>query len=103
MFGWHWHPHTTKIIPVSDVSITNCLAIPKKLFYYNSQTTRTSVPVVYPKEGKMKMSAVDQLIKYIMELTPEQVDKIISQLPRLSALLEESSQPYPPEQTSQIQ
>ena len=45
----------------------------------------------------------EKLLSYIMSLTPEQVEKIINHLPRLTALLEESCQPYPLEQSSQIQ
>lgn len=50
-----------------------------------------------------RMSAVDELIKYILSLTPEQVNKVVSQIPRLTELLEEPSQPCPQEQTSQTQ
>ena len=49
------------------------------------------------------MSDTEKLISYIMSLTPEQADKIIRQIPRLTALLEESLQPCPPEQSSQNQ
>ena len=45
------------------------------------------------RKGDAKMSAVDTLVKYILTLTPEQVDKVVSQLPRLTGLLSESSQP----------
>ncbi len=54
-----------------------------------------------PHGRKIKMSAVDELIKYILELTPEQVDKVVNQLPRLTELLSKSSQPCPQEQFSQ--
>ncbi len=37
------------------------------------------------------MSAIDQLLTYIRSLTPEQVDKVLRHLPRLVALLEETS------------
>lgn len=37
------------------------------------------------------MSAIDQLLTYIRSLTPEQVDKVLCHLPRLVALLEETS------------
>ncbi len=37
------------------------------------------------------MSAVDKLISYILELKPEQVEKVLQHLPRFVALLEESS------------
>lgn len=49
------------------------------------------------------MNDTERLISYILTLTPEQADKIIRQLPQLTALLEESLQPYPSEQSSQIQ
>lgn len=49
------------------------------------------------------MSDTEKLISYILTLTPEQADKIIRQMPRLTALLEESSQPCPPEQSLQTQ
>ncbi len=64
--------------------------------------SRTNVPIPLRKENK-KMSAVDKLISYIMTLTPEQVDKVVNQLPRLSALLGESDQPCHQEQFSQKQ
>lgn len=35
------------------------------------------------------MSAIDQLISYIIKLTPEQADKVLKHLPRLVALLDE--------------
>lgn len=37
----------------------------------------------------------EELLSYIRNITPEQVDKIINHLPLLTALLAESSQPYP--------
>ena len=49
-------------------------------------------PITKTKEPS-KNDYKEQLLSYIMELTPDQVDKIISQLPRLSALLEGLSQP----------
>ena len=49
------------------------------------------------------MSKIDQLISYILTLTPEQVDKVVSQIPRLTELLAESSQPCLQEQSSQNQ
>ena len=59
----------------------------------------TFVPA--PVKGESRMSAKNELLSYISTLTPEQVDKIVSQLPRLTSLLEESSQPCPLEQTEQ--
>lgn len=37
------------------------------------------------------MSAIDQLVTYIRNLTPEQMEKLLRHLPILVALLEESS------------
>ena len=45
----------------------------------------------------------DQLISYILSLTPEQVAKLVNQLPQLTSLLEELKKPCHQEQTSQIQ
>lgn len=50
-----------------------------------------------------QMTAVDQLVKYILNLTPEQTAKIVNQLPQLSSLLAEPCQPYLQEPTSQTQ
>ena len=41
------------------------------------------------------MTNVEKLIDYIKNLTPEQADKIICQMPRLIALVEEPCQPDP--------
>lgn len=49
------------------------------------------------------MSAVDQLLKYIISLAPKQVDKVVTQLPRLTSLLGEQEKPSPQEQSSQNQ
>ena len=56
-----------------------------------------------PEKGECRMSAKDELLSYISTLTPEQVDKILSQLPRLTSLLEESSPLCPLGQTEQNQ
>ena len=64
---------------------------------------RTFVPIFAQAKGEARMTAVDQLIKYILTLTPEQVDKVVNQIPRLIELLSESSQPCPPEQSAQNQ
>lgn len=40
----------------------------------------------------------NKLLTYIESLTPEQIEKLITQLPRLTALLEETSQLCPREQ-----
>ena len=37
------------------------------------------------------MSAIDKLVSYILQLAPEQVDVLLSHIPRFVALLEESS------------
>ena len=55
------------------------------------------------RKESAKMSAVDKLVSYILELTPEQVDKVVSQLPRLTELLSGSSQPCLQEQSLQKQ
>ena len=60
--------------------------------------------VFYPskrKDEKATMTAIDELVKYILNLTPEQADKVVSQLPRLSLLLEEPSRPCQPGQIVQ--
>ena len=49
------------------------------------------------------MSATNELIKYISSLNPEQVDKIINQLPRLISLLEEPQPPCSPGEAPQTQ
>ena len=49
------------------------------------------------------MSATKELIKYVNSLTQEQVDKIIEQLPRLTAMLEEPKPPCSPGETPQTQ
>lgn len=58
----------------------------------------TSVPIHNHRPGwkeKPRMTNVDKLIDYIKNLTPEQADKIICQMPRLIALVEEPCQPDP--------
>jgi hypothetical protein len=47
------------------------------------------------------MSPKQELLDYISALTPEQVDKVVNQLPLLIELLSKSSQPCHLEQTSQ--
>ena len=49
------------------------------------------------------MSAVDQLITYIKNLTPEQAKKAVTHLPRLIAAIGEPKQPYPQEASEQSQ
>lgn len=41
----------------------------------------------------------DKLVEFIMNLTEEEIDKIISELPRLLAMLDKEAQPCPPKQT----
>lgn len=55
-----------------------------------------------PAKGEIRMSDTEKLMNYILSLTPEQVDKVVSQLPRLTELLEESLQPCPQELTERI-
>lgn len=40
------------------------------------------------------MTAKEELLDYILSLTPEQTDKVISCLPQLSELLLKQAQPY---------
>ena len=44
-------------------------------------------------EGEKIMSTIETLIDYIKTLTPEQAEKIIRQMPRLIASVEEPSLP----------
>ena len=41
----------------------------------------------------------NKLVDFIMNLTEEEVDRIISELPRLLAMLDTEAQPCHPEQT----
>lgn len=41
----------------------------------------------------------NKLVEFISSLTEEEVDKIIAELPRLTAMLGESVRPYPPERS----
>lgn len=49
------------------------------------------------------MTAKEELIDYILSLTPEQVDKVINRLPQLNELLLKPARPYHREQTLHIQ
>jgi hypothetical protein len=40
-----------------------------------------------------------KLVEFISLLTEEEIDKIIAELPRLTAMLGESVRPYPPERS----
>ena len=53
------------------------------------------------RKEKIRMSDTDKLISYILSLTPEQVDKVVSQIPRLTELLSKSLQLSLLEQTEQ--
>ena len=55
-----------------------------------------------PAKGEIRMSDTDKLINYILTLTPEQVEKVVNQIPRLTELLSESSQPCLQERSEQI-
>ena len=45
----------------------------------------------------------NKLLSYISTLTPEQIEKLVKELPRLTSLLSEQAPLCPPEQTSQSQ
>lgn len=42
------------------------------------------------------MTAMQELLQYISAMTPEQVEKVISNLPQLISVLEAQGQPVPP-------
>ena len=54
-------------------------------------------------KGEHTMSAVDKLISYVSSLSPEQIEKIVNQIPRLTSLLSEQAPPCPPGQFLQNQ
>lgn len=57
---------------------------------------------VFPNRKELTtMSALDQLITYVSNLNPEQINKLVNHIPLLTSLLEEQAPPYLPEQTSQ--
>ena len=69
--------------------------------YYNFCCKRTNVR---PGERRKKrMSAKEELVNYIANLTPEQIEKVFSHFRQLTSLLEESFQPCHQEQTMQNQ
>ena len=73
-------------------NFANGIASENSLVYYSNENSRSySKPSI--KKGKPAMNTVEQLIDFIKNLTPEQADKIIRQMPRLIALTEEPSQP----------
>ena len=49
-------------------------------------------------ERSVFMTATKKLLSYIDTLTPEQIEKLVNHLPKLTSLLEEQAQPYPREQ-----
>lgn len=53
-------------------------------------------------KGIIKMDD-NRLVEFILNLTEEEVDKIIAVLPKLTAMLEESVQPSRPEPSAPIQ
>jgi hypothetical protein len=48
-----------------------------------------------PAEGEWKMSATEELLEFIANLSEEQVEKLVSHFSELYASLEGSSQLYP--------
>jgi hypothetical protein len=48
------------------------------------------------------MSDTEKLMAYILTLTPEQVEKVVNQIPRLTKLLSELTQPCLQELSEQI-
>ena len=58
---------------------------------------------VCPGERRtIRMSDTDKLMNYILSLTPEQVDKVVSRLQELTELIAEQEQLCPREQSAQI-
>lgn len=70
--------------------LVNC----QKVGYNGLNLTKNS------EEEKMKSN---KLVEYISSLTEEEIERIIEELPRLTAMLEESALPYHPEQSAPIQ
>ena len=60
----------------------------------------TYVPA--PNERRMHMSASEELLAYILSLTPEQIDKVFNHLPPLTLTPEEPLKPCPQGQIRQI-
>jgi hypothetical protein len=54
-------------------------------------------------KAKKENTMENKLVSYIMSLTPEQVEKLVNQLPRLTASLSGQDRSCPREQTAQIQ
>ena len=55
------------------------------------------------ERSTQEMTNVDQLISYILTLTPEQVEKAISLLPRVTEAIAELTQPAPQSENVQTQ
>ena len=87
-----------RFVPIYD-NFCNDVEILAKLSYYI--TDRTDI-LRAKAEGENWMTAKQELISYISTLTPEQAEKVVSQLPRLSESLAKSSQPCHQEQIAQI-
>lgn len=54
-------------------------------------------------EGECILTAVDNLVSYINTLTPEQIEKAITQLPQLLSAIAEQVQPAPQKEIPQTQ
>ena len=54
-------------------------------------------------KGACLIMKENKLLSYIAMLTPEQIQKLVNQLPLLTSLLSEQAPPCPREQTSQSQ
>lgn len=90
------HPHSLSNSSKERLSIAF-----NKFLLYN--IFGTFVPnTCAPEEGEIRMSDTEKLMDYILTLTPEQVEKVISQIPLLTALLSKSAQPCLQEPSEQI-
>ena len=56
----------------------------------------TAEQLFAPVKGEWKMSAKEELIDFIANLSEEQVEKLVNHFAELSASLEESYPPCPP-------
>ena len=86
------HPLILTFTDLFFLVFANCLAI-SGWFLYDSHKNNRSYSKPSSQKGKPAMSTVEQLIDFIKNLTPEQAEKIIRQMPRLIASTEEPSQP----------
>lgn len=66
-----------------------------------SDIERTEVRCAF--ERSLFTMKENKLLTYISMLTPEQIEKLVNQLPRLISSLSEQAQPCRQEQTSQNQ